>query len=281
MKEENTGFRIAVSYLIPQVWTIIFAGILSVYLGVVGRNREVLTMFPETISGASLNSIVFVGFLSLTATLIYVMVRMGRVDIARHMIRFSLALSTFLLTSWYISKYLEATIQRYDAWLTSSSVSLPLAVILISTAYKGKGLMHAISLASIGSLTGTFLAFVIPPLSAVMLLGALILYDLISVYKGPIGRLAQSQALGDLKGAVFTIGDLTIGVGDLVFYSMLASMAFSNFGPFTYIMVSSGILFGAYVGIRLLESTYYLPGLPIPLTCGLTILFICSFITGW
>ena len=57
---------------------------------------------------------------------------------------------------------------------------------------------------------------------------------------GPIGKIAEMADLEDFKGAVFTVGDLTIGMGDLVFYSMLVSNAMVNFGELAY--------FGSFAG---------------------------------
>lgn len=279
MKGEDAGFRVGFDHIIPHIWALVLAGFLSFYMKFFGGSNEVLTVFPETIAGASLNSIIFVVPLFVIATVVYLLVKMGLTNIVRYLIRASLVFSTLLLTSWFASKYVEANSQMFGyVWLIMASTSTLLTIILISAVYRGGGLIHAISLASIGAMTGAFLATVIPFLSAVILLGALTLYDLISVYKGPVGKLARNQALEDLTGAVFNVGDLTVGLGDMVFYSMLASIAFSSFGPITYIMVSSGILLGTYVDIRILESTHYIPGLPIPLTLGLAILFICSFI---
>ncbi|MEM3429819.1 MAG: hypothetical protein QXH16_01390 [Candidatus Bathyarchaeia archaeon] len=280
MKGEDPGFRVGFDHIIPQIWTLILAGFLSIYLKFFGKSDEVLTVFPETIAGASLNSIIFVAPLFAIATVIYLLVKMGLINIVRYLIRASLIFSTFLLTSWFASKYVEASQMSGYAWLIMALTSTFLTVILISAVYRCGGLIHAISLASIGSMTGSFLATVIPFLSAIVLLGALTLYDLISVYKGPVGKLARNQSLEDLTGAVFNVGDLTVGVGDMVFYSMLASVAFSSFGPITYMMVSFGILFGTYLDIRILESTHYIPGLPIPVTFGLAILFICGLILG-
>ncbi|MBS7625523.1 hypothetical protein KEJ51_00540 [Candidatus Bathyarchaeota archaeon] len=280
MKGEDPGFRAGFGHIIPQIWTLILAGFLSTYLNFFGKSDEVLTVFPETIAGASLNSIIFLAPLFAIATVIYLLVKMGLINIVRYLIRVSLVFSTFLITSWFASKYVESSRMFGYAWLIMALTSTFLTVILISAVYRCRGLTRAISLASIGSMTGAFLATVIPFLSAVVFLGALAFYDLISVYKGPVGKLARNQALEDLTGAVFNVGDLTVGVGDMVFYSMLASMAFSSFGPITYVMVSSGILFGTYLDIRILESTYCIPGLPIPVTFGLAILLICRFIAG-
>ena len=88
----------------PQLWVIFLAGILSYFLVQTDSYYERLTVFPETTVGASLNSLLFVIALFIIATIIYLIVKRGRLSILKYVLRFSLILSTFLLTNWYISK---------------------------------------------------------------------------------------------------------------------------------------------------------------------------------
>jgi hypothetical protein len=123
-------------------------------------------------------------------------------------------------------------------------------------------------------MTGTFLGVSIPMLTAIVLLLALAAYDLFAVYKGPIGKMAQSTDLEDFTGAVFTYGDLTVGMGDMVFYSMLASIAMINFGPLSFVAAAVGVVAGAYIGFKMLEGRDMFPGLPFAVVMGLAFMYV-------
>jgi presenilin-like A22 family membrane protease len=114
----------------------------------------------------------------------------------------------------------------------------------------------------------------IPILTAIVLLAALAVYDLVSVYRGPIGKIAEMSDLEEFKGAVFTVGDLTIGMGDLVFYSMLVSNAMINLGILAYLGAFAGVAVGSYLGFKMLERREVFPGLPIAIGLGLAAVLI-------
>ena len=131
----------------------------------------------------------------------------------------------------------------------------------------------------LGGMMGTFLGVSIPALTAVVLLLFLSGYDLFAVYKGPIGKMAQSTDLEEFTGAVFTYGDLTVGMGDMVFYSMLASSAMMNFGPLPFVAAALGVLAGAYLGFKMLEGRDMFPGLPFAVVLGLVLMYATYGIT--
>ncbi|MEM3061395.1 MAG: hypothetical protein QW265_03205, partial [Candidatus Bathyarchaeia archaeon] len=60
-----------------------------------------------------------------------------------------------------------------------------------------------------------------------------------------------------------------IGMGDVVFYSMLASTAMINFGLAEFFTTSLGILIGVFLSFKILEKRELFPGLPLALGLGL------------
>lgn len=118
-------------------------------------------------------------------------------------------------------------------------------------------------------------------MTAIVLLIALAVYDLVSVYRGPIGKIAEMADLEDFKGAVLTVGDLTIGMGDLVFYSMLVSNAMVNFGELAYVGSFAGVLIGSFLGFKMLERRDVFPGLPIAICLGLIAMIVLSQLQIW
>jgi len=264
----------------PQLWVVFLAGILSYFLVQTDSAYEQLTVFPETTVGASLNSLFFVIALFIIATIIYLIVKRGRLSILKYALRFSLILSTFLLTNWYISKIVQFSHAELFVDALSFIISISLTILVWFTVYRRKGTIQVLTIGAIGSLIGTFLAFSIPLLSATMLLLALVIYDVLSVYKGPIGKLSENIHLSEFTGAAFTFEDVTIGMGDVVFYSMLVSMALKNFGISIYVVSSIGVLLGAYWGMRMLEKRDFFPGLPLAILIGLIMMFSSVYLVN-
>ena len=79
-------------------------------------------------------------------------------------------------------------------------------------------------------------------------------------------------------GAVCTYKNLTVGMGDIVFYSMLASNAMMNLGRLPFIGASTGIIVGAYAGFKMLEKRDMFPGLPFALLLGLGLSLLVWFV---
>jgi presenilin-like A22 family membrane protease len=122
----------------------------------------------------------------------------------------------------------------------------------------------------VGGALGMFFGFSIPLYSAVLILAFLAVYDVIAVYRGPVGKIAQS-GLDDLQGLSFAFKDIQMGLGDLVFYSMLTGAMFFSFLPsiLPCIMSIVGILAGSIITFFMLERKGIFPGLPFPIMLGL------------
>jgi hypothetical protein len=88
--------------------------------------------------------------------------------------------------------------------------------------------------------------------------------------------MAESTNLEEFTGAVFTYGDLTVGMGDMVFYSMLASISMMNFGPIPFLAAAVGLVIGAYLGFKMLEGRDMFPGLPFAIILGLVFMYVAS-----
>jgi type IV secretory pathway VirB2 component (pilin) len=70
-------------------------------------------------------------------------------------------------------------------------------------------------------------------------------------------------------------------MGDMVFYSMLASNAMMNFGTLPYFAAAVGIIIGAYLGFKMLEGRDMFPGLPFAIILGLGLMFVTSQIVAF
>ena len=256
--------------LIPEILSVAMAGILTYALRVSEVPIEVITIFPETTSGVSLNAGIFVVLMASAGTLMYLFVKFGLKHIVRYLINIAMLALLFFLFTWYDSLYARILpgIVMSTVWVWPL-ISLLGTVALGLLIYRSKGIPHLIAMVLIGAMTGTFLGVSIPTLTAMVLLLALAAYDLFAVYKGPIGKIAQSTDLEDFTGAVFTYRDLTVGMGDMVFYSMLASNSMMNFGTLPFAAASIGVIVGAFLGFKMLEGRDMFPGLPFAIILGL------------
>jgi len=270
-------FKAKPSQLAPEISAIALAGLLT--FGLQSSNAPIvpITIFPETTSGITLNAGIFVVLMAATGTIMYLFIKFGLKRLVRYMINLALLALLFFLFTWYGSLYAN----YLPSFVTSTSwgwllVSLLGAVALGLLIYKAKGALHLVGIVLIGGLTGTFLGVSIPTLTAVVLLLALAGYDLFAVYKGPIGKMAESTNLEEFTGAVFTYGDLTVGMGDMVFYSMLASISMMNFGPIPFLAAAVGLVIGAYLGFKMLEGRDMFPGLPFAIILGLVFMYVAS-----
>ena len=270
-------FKAKPSQLAPEISAIALAGLLTFSLQSSNAPIVPITIFPETTSGITLNAGIFVVLMAAMGTIMYLFIKFGLKRLVRYMINLALFALLFFLITWYGSLYAN----YLPSFVTSTSwgwllVSLLGAVGLGLLIYKAKGALHLLGIVLIGGLTGTFLGVSIPTLTAVVLLLALAGYDLFAVYKGPIGKMAESTNLEEFTGAVFTYGDLTVGMGDMVFYSMLASNSMMNFGPIPFLAAAVGLVIGAYLGFKMLEGRDMFPGLPFAIILGLVFMYVAS-----
>jgi hypothetical protein len=277
LSKENKEFKAKPEHLLPEVFALALAGILTYSLHVTNAPIETITIFPETTGGVTLNASIFVVLMAATGTMMYLFVKFGLKRIVKYLINLALFALLFFLFVWYETLYVDVL----PTFLTSSPLTWPLISLIAASAlalaiYKSKGLLHLTAIILIGGMTGTFLGVSIPTLTAAALLLALAAYDLFAVYKGPIGKMAQSTDLEEFTGAVFTYRDLTVGMGDMVFYSMLASNSMINFGPIPFVAAAVGVILGAYLGFKMLEGRDMFPGLPFAVVLGLVFMYVTS-----
>lgn len=269
-------FKAKPSQLIPEVLAIALAGVLTYGLRATSAPITPITMFPETTSGVTMNTTIFVVMMAAAGTFMYLFIKLGLKRIVKYLINIALIALTLFLFIWYGSLYADYLPPILTSGFNWIFISIAATVLLGLAIFKSKGTLHFGGIIAIGGLTGTFLGVSIPTLTAIVLLLALAAYDLFAVYRGPIGKIAQSTDLEDFTGAVFTYGDLTVGMGDMVFYSMLASSAMMNFGTLPFFAAAAGLIAGAYLGFKMLEGRDMFPGLPFAIILGLVLMFIMS-----
>jgi hypothetical protein len=94
-----------------------------------------------------------------------------------------------------------------------------------------------------------------------------------------VGKIAES-GLDQLQGLSFSFKDIQMGLGDLVFYSMLSGIMFFSFLPNVVPTIAAviGILVGSVITLFMLEKKGIFPGLPFPILLGLALGLVTGFL---
>jgi hypothetical protein len=147
----------------------------------------------------------------------------------------------------------------------------PVAGIAYTVFVKEVRAVSAAVLGLIAAEVGSYFASTLPLTTAVLLPSAFALYDVYAVFRGPLKQLVSVSptALGALS---VRVGEFTVGMGDLVFYSMLPSLALFYSGLQQSLLVIVSVDLGVAATLYMLRRRRLLPGLPIPIALGLAAL---------
>jgi presenilin-like A22 family membrane protease len=281
-ESESKVFKPRPKHLLPVFLGLLVTGILAYPIRIVLPAQAQVTPFDvNSAAGASLNAVVFVFALGASATIMFLLIRRGRMRFIRRLIKGALVLVSFAVAFWYSTSILASVVDLSTNLWTSVSLLLSLGIAAaIGLTVFGKGQSRQLSgVTALGALTGVFLGYSVGATTALVLVGALVVYDIVAVFRGPVGALAKAVEAGDLPGAMYTYGELTIGMGDLVFYSLVATTAMVFFGLFSFFGAALGILAGSYLGFRALSRYEMFPGLPFSLLLGVAGMLLTAIVT--
>jgi presenilin-like A22 family membrane protease len=277
--KEQDKFKFQIVYLVPILASMLF-GLGCAYL-LVPHQSEVIpvTPIPETTPGAPFgNGLYFVVLIAISATLFYFLIKRRSKNIIKGLIVFALTTASLLLSVVYLSAVL-AFFPIIDNLWWLIALSIVLTVLFDLAIFRLGSIARNVVVVAMGGALGIFFGFSIPLYSAVIILVFLAVYDVIAVYKGPVGKIAAS-GLDQLQGLSFSFKDIQMGLGDLVFYSMLMGVVFfsflSSFLP--TLMAIVGILAGSIITFFALEKKGIFPGLPFPILLGLAFGLITGFL---
>jgi presenilin-like A22 family membrane protease len=185
--------------------------------------------------------------------------------------------ASLLLSLVYLDAILAyVTIPYVDILIIALSIAI---TVLFDLAIFRFSKARNVAVIGLGGALGVFFGYSIPLYSAVLILAFLAVYDVFAVYRGPVGKIAQS-GLDKLSGLSFSFKDIQMGLGDLVFYSMLTGSMFFSF-PNSILPVAMsvvGILAGSIITFFILEKKGIFPGLPFPIMLGLALGLATAFL---
>lgn len=178
----------------------------------------------------------------------------------------------------------ENALPEHLVLASSISLSLLLTWVIVFTRNEAA---HLIILVVFGGLIGSMFAFLLPLWSVVAISLSMSLYDIYSVFRGPLryvieevllpGRKEGRRGIPPIRGAIIPVKDLSIGLGDIIFYSLIASTSMLKPYPslLRAIIVGMSVVAGNYVTLILLKKRSYVPALPIPIFLGMASMAAC------
>jgi len=269
-KPEEDKFKFQFVYLLPIMASMLF-GLGCAYLLVPQQSGAIpVTPIPESTPGAPIgNALYFVVLLAVAATMFYFLIKRRSKNVIKALIVVALTTASLLLSLVYISALLSYFPSDYHFYILIAS-TIGITVLFDFAIFRLGSIARNVAVVCVGGALGIFFGFSIPLFSAIAILAFLAVYDVIAVYKGPVGKIAQS-GLDQLQGLSFSFKDIQMGLGDLVFYSMLIGTLFFSFLP-DYrptVMAVVGILVGSVITFYMLEKKGIFPGLPFPIMLGL------------
>ncbi len=266
MGEET--LRVTPVYVIPILASLLVS--VSCALTVVWAKVDLttITKFPKAGVESVFMAMIFVLISGLGATMIYLLLKHGVHSFLRIFIGVVFSILTFLLVMFYSE--LVFAILRLEGSSPAAMVLASLGtMVVVLEVFLRKGMFYEVIVLILGGAVGTILGASIPLLSAILILLLLAVYDVVAVFRGPVGKIAQ-KGLEHLPGISFSFRNVYIGLGDLTFYSMLVSRMFLSFGWLSYIASACGVLLGSYLSFKMVEKKGMFPGLPFSVLFGLT-----------
>ena len=275
--QKNSNFKFEVIYLLPILASLL-VGLGCAYLLLpIQADSIPITPIPEETTGAPLgNALYFLILIAISATIFYILIKRRSKRIIKVLVAIALTTASLLLSLVYLSA-LFSYLPAFDFLV------IPLAIIITTffdlAIFYFRGIPREIVVICLGGALGIFFGKFVPLWSAVLILAFLAIYDVFAVYKGPVGKIAAS-GLDQLEGLSFSFKDIQMGLGDLVFYSMLMGVVFFFFLPEIIPTLASiiGIMVGSMLTLFMLQKKGIFPGLPFPIMLGLVLGLATGFL---
>jgi presenilin-like A22 family membrane protease len=271
----NEKFRARPIYLLP-IFATLAVGLALTYLSETLQTETYqVTPFAGGLAGSLGNGIYFVVLAALGAFILYLLLKRKQLKVIVLITGFALTAATFLLSVVYLWPLLSI-LDAASAPFFVLALAIVITVIFDYVIFRRKGPIQSVAVLLLGGALGAFLSMSIDPLSAVLILILLAIYDVYAVFRGPVGKIAEG-GLENLRGLSLPFKDIQIGLGDLTFYSMLVSLVLTNADLIFCVFSALGVLAGSFLSFKMLERKGIFPGLPFPVILGLAP-FLVSFL---
>jgi hypothetical protein len=290
-------------YPVPVLIAIICAGILTYLTYAVAGVQIEGGYFSEAEYGFAaglLNGIIFTVIAVVSAFIIIFLVKKRGINVLKYIFGFSIGFLTILQTLFFAEIILYLifislppfpNIQlTYDiTYYIMFGGIIAISIYLIYKYFTTESLfIKNFIILYVGLLTGALLGIMMPLWTTIAILIGISLWDIFAVLykKGPIKQMIDLASdisdeeieekikAGELE---YDTSRLELGIGDLVFYSMLSSATLIiTENLIILILTALAIIIGTGITIQGLKRNKILPGLPISIFLGLG-----TFLISW
>jgi presenilin-like A22 family membrane protease len=223
-------------------------------------------------AGSAANALILVAFAFVLTLGMVVLLRRKMVTSFKLIVFLSVAFSAFILTlvtaDVFAVENLPASLELPFAFAVPSVLVALIGYIIF---IKNRAWLSTVILALVGAQVGSFFAETLSPLTAIALPIAFAIYDIYAVFKGPLKALIGTGQNVALVGMSVKAGEFTLGLGDIVFYTLLPSLARFKIGLLQSLYTMAAIDVGMVITLYLLSRRRLLPGLPIPMLLGIIV----------
>ena len=280
LQKDQDKFKFEIIYLLPILASLLFGLGCAVLLAPQETGGiSVAPISGNTVAAPVGNALYFVVLIAVAAAFFYVLIKRKNIRVIKGLIVVSMTTASLLLSV----VYLLAIFPYFDGvYYFIAVIAVAVSILFDLAVFKLGSIPRNVAVICVGGALGIFFAKFIPLSSAIALLAFLAVYDVIAVYKGPVGKIAQSSGLDMLQGLSFSFKDIQMGLGDLVFYSMMMGTMYFSFLPslLPTITTVAGILAGSILTFFALEKKGIFPGLPFPIMLGLAAGIITALLLG-
>ncbi|MEM3736789.1 MAG: hypothetical protein QXJ75_01675 [Candidatus Bathyarchaeia archaeon] len=266
------SFKARPHHLIPVIFvSLLSTGLAAALRLAYGTSASTVWIFPQEGLGFLANALYLVLAVGMAGTLLYFLAKSGYGRALTALVTLAYSAVGFILASVYLPVAFWALgLFGSEFYLLSLAIATSMSVAsVVYGGVFGSKRLRLVTMLLAGSSLGALLGFSSTTLTAFTVLLALAAYDVFAVFKGPLGKMVSIRGDRAVKGLMMPFGDLSIGLGDLVFYSMLISHIYLALGVTPFLTGMLGLLLGAYLTFKQLEKRTIFPGLPIALTLAM------------
>jgi len=284
--------RIRIVHLTPVIITIILAAVLApIFLGSKTLN-EIETPFSKEpgLYDVLYNATTFLLLVMIGATSMYFLTRKRKIGLLKLMFRVVIFMVLLCVVQIYLALAWESigfTIVYSD--LLELLLHLVLAGIMFTLLMTSENEILNMSIVILYGVTfGLLFSVILPIWSIVVIVSMLSVYDLYSVFKGPLkalidtftsdrgGGRGEGPTLLDelLKGLIVRFKGIRLGAGDILFYSLLIGSTYriEPYNPIYTLASGLGVLLGSFITLQALKRRRAMPALPLPALLSLALL---------
>ncbi len=287
-------------YPVPIIIVVVFAGILAYLTYSIADVKIDGGYIPGGSSDpfiALVNGILFTGIAVISAFIMIYFAKKKGIHVLKYIFGFSFGLICFLLTIFFGDIILWLILRSNAILYNISNLILTifsafLSILMLYRYFTSYSLVTKnMFILYIGLLTGALMGIVMPLWTTLTILIGISLWDIFAVLykKGPIKEMIDlaSEAMSSPAERIeekekikqgmaeYDTAKLEIGIGDLVFYSMLTSSALIlSDNLIIMILTAIAIIIGTGLTISGLNRNKILPGLPISIFLGIATMLI-------